>query len=133
MKKFILTAVAAASILSLAGCAQTAPAPVVTVTAQAPAPKPVDNSASYLAAIRADQPILAGVSDADLLSLGHKICTTLDNGATVSDVATAALQAAKTPEQANALGYIIGDAVASFCPQYAGQVQDFINNSGANA
>ena len=134
MKRVLVISVTSLAVLFLAGCSQPTPAPVVTVTAQASqAPAPVDNSAEYISAIRANQPILANVSDAALLSLGHKICATLDNGATVAQVAQAAIDSTYTNEQANALGFVIGASVAAFCPAHTQEVKDFVNANGGSA
>lgn len=70
----------------------------------------------YLDSLHAD---FAGVTDAQLLTLGHDFCKDFDNGtAWVTEIETA-IRAGFTAYQA---GELVGSAIATYCPKYESMV-----------
>ena len=136
MKKLIISGVV---VLALVGCAPAAttpaPAPTVTVTQQAPTPTPepvetqsIDDTVLEVARAQGNS-YIAGMSDADILSLTSQVCPILDNGVSmqtlVQELATSLVNDGITdPEAMGAVGVILGVAVAAYCPEYGSQVEN---------
>lgn len=140
MKRILTASVAVLAMLTLAACGSQSvgtsnPAPTVTVTQQSTVvANGSDNESAFLASVRANAPVLESVPDSKLLTLGHTICTTLDNGASVDSVVQAALSSATSAEQAHALGVVIGASVVAFCPSHVDEVQAWLDaQSGTSA
>lgn len=66
-------------------------------------------------------------SDADLVSAGQSVCTSLNGGTSFDDVAQAAISSGLGTK---AGGDLISAAVLDFCPKYTQQAQDWVNANG---
>jgi len=136
MKNIIIGGVLA---LALVGCSNApTPAPTVTVTqaaptpTQTPTPEPVEteNLDSVVLGVARDQgnSYIAGMSDESILSLTGQVCPILDKGVTVQtlifELASSLVGDGITdPEAMQAVGIILGVAVAAYCPEYGSQVE----------
>jgi len=74
---------------------------------------------SYLR--KADPPVFGNYSDQEIIDLGHQICSELDSGVTVKDLAVRVLVNNKDVAPA---AHAIGASVGAYCPQYKGQVEE---------
>lgn len=146
-KKGLMGAIGATVLgVALVGCGTQqagAPTPTVTVTAQAqptteaptPTPTPTLDSdvtslteQAYLEAIHTDlADSVVGVPDSLLLELGHNVCAAMDSGVPVLTVLQSGVDAGVAPYDA---GYIVGAAVAAFCPQNLPALEEFIEQYG---
>jgi hypothetical protein len=60
-----------------------------------------------------------GASDSDLILLGHKVCETLDGGATPRETLYGILQPGVTADEA---GSLLGNAVGAYCPSHLSEL-----------
>ena len=130
MKKIAtITALSVASLF-LVGCvaptptAAPAPAPY-----EAPAPAPYEppvasSEDTYYSVIETRFP---GIPRSTAVNLGRSICSSLDSGASIIRVGEVAVSNGFSYSDA---GFIIGAAIASFCPQYESDARDLINSNG---
>jgi hypothetical protein len=129
-----LTTIATLSVASLflVGCASStptatpapAPAPYEAPAAEpAPYDPPVASSEDiYYAVIETRFP---SVDQSTAVTLGRSVCSALDTGASIIEVAQVAVRSGFSYGDA---GFIVGAAISSFCPQYESDARDLINN-----
>lgn len=88
-----------------------------------PPPAPVDpvsgTTAAYLAVLET-----AGVpgTDAQQITLGHMVCSNLDDGISLEAQALVAVESGSE----SWFGYVMGAAIAGFCPQYQPELDAFV-------
>jgi hypothetical protein len=118
--------------LILTGCSGSSGTPINTVTetvTEEPAyvPTAEDDYLSRLAT--AGNSIADSTSDSDLIDLGYQNCELLDDGYTVTEIVEYMTTSGKfsTNEEYSFIGAIIGASVFALCPEYEGQVNDFLN------
>lgn len=91
-----------------------------------PAPAPVYTAEDYfLTEVRSTgNSYVDNNSDADLLKVGHQTCDVLDQGYTVTDVATYLVQNSDSSDSSffEFEGIVIGAAVRNLCPEYESQI-----------
>lgn len=104
------------------GCSSDAqPTATKTVTV-APTPKPTKNDL-FLKVVRHKYPrLLSNTSNANLIRLAHSVCSAFDAGASWNDIVSMAMSSTSNVRVATALGYVVGAGVATYCPQYTGQI-----------
>jgi hypothetical protein len=72
----------------------------------------------YLTTLRAEYPeAFAAVEDETLTNLGHAICDGFDKGVSWEQAALIALNSGYTVQQG---GYLLGSAIAAYCPEHEG-------------
>lgn len=70
-----------------------------------------------------DIPMLTEATDADLISLGYRMCSLLDNGDTVRGIMDGARDQFAGEQQAMELtAAILAGAVVDLCPEYNGEL-----------
>jgi hypothetical protein len=74
---------------------------------------------SYLR--KADPNVFGNYSDQEIIDLGHQVCSELDSGVTVKDLAVRVLVNNKDVAPA---AHAIGASVGAYCPEYEGQVKE---------
>lgn len=155
MKKFVVAAVAATSVVCLSACANDSPTPVVTVTAvptQSPS-EPVPSLPSVPS--RAPQSPAAGSSidgtgyssaeellisayeqeygdmyaegEQALLSLGYTVCKYAPTG----DWTGIAYSLVKAGFEKQEAGFILGASVAALCPSYRDSLVGWANSDAS--
>jgi len=137
MRRIAILVAAAALTLGLAACGDepvAAPAPTVTVT-EAPEPESTDLPSSvvdeaFAQTVRDEFPAeTMGISDQEIVSLGHDTCDALDtyNG----DVSQ--LMADLIVEDVDPYfgGFVLGASVVAYCPEYQDEVEAFSANFDA--
>lgn len=77
-----------------------------------------DSDATFVAVVR-ERPAFAGVSEADLVQLGHLTCRALDRGAT-DDELVAAGRPTFSPED---MGWLTGASIVTYCPSHMDRIQ----------
>lgn len=92
----------------------------------------------FSSAVSADDAFIATLEDAGLdryygvdseaIGTAHLVCDALDVGASVMDVTMTAVESGFAPYDA---GFFVGASVASYCPEYSGDVQDAAEVLGA--
>lgn len=141
MRKFTLAVLAAtALVLPLAACEDTdestatvgalnAPVPTTTTTATtvktttpdrvSPGDDNTVNDQAYIAAL--DDEGISYPSEQNAIQVGHLVCESFDEG---NDFVAIAMEL-YTSSQMDAYqsGYVVGAAVAAFCPEYLDQIQ----------
>lgn len=128
---FTLGMITAALILT--GCGSSSSGtPVDTVTetvTEEPAyvPTAEDDYLSRLAT--AGNPIIDNASDSELINLGYQNCELLDDGYTVTEVVEYMVTSGNfsTDDEYRFIGAIIGASVYALCPEYEGQVNEFLS------
>jgi hypothetical protein len=134
MKKIAIAAGSALLLASLAACGtNTTPTDTNTV---AVAPAPVD---TYVPPTPDEQFIydlrnvgdsnIDGQSDSSLLELGHNICSALDEGNTVTDLINYLVNSGSITGIERTAGTLIAASVTDLCPEYTGQVNDFLTQN----
>lgn len=116
-------ALAACSLVALAACADptaSTPAPAVTVTetqTERPAPAPEVPSTSdddmYLGLLYSSSSWFNGIDEDTLIELGHSLCGALDSGATLEQIAIAAMDSGVPTERAAEL---TAASILVYCP-----------------
>lgn len=119
----VAVAVAVAALVVLGGCSTGTPPPSGTAADQVPtslAPVPDDQKAAVFSGILARRAITVAAPGA----VGSRTCGAFDR-ATPAPTIVADTQASTgtTPDQA---GYIVGAAVATYCPQHLGDLRSSI-------
>lgn len=125
MKRTILTLTAVAA-LALTGCGTTTgdsdaklpadfDAPAYGGDMIEPLPEEDLMEEAFLVTIREEFPEFAASPDSEVIALGTAACEALDLGATMSDFADEAIAAGTDPGD---LGFILGAAVPTFCPEH---------------
>ena len=71
---------------------------------------------------------LAPQSDSDIVAYGYGVCSEIESGMTKDDFYDLVDNSATTDEQANAIGFMFGAGVASFCPEYNDTVRGWVEN-----
>lgn len=130
MNKKLLTTLSAVVCcgLLLTGCGSGSASPTVTVTEEAtyvPEPMLTDDE-KFISTIRNyGNTSLDTLSDQDLISLGISTCDLLDSGYTAVDIITyvATEFPNMTSDQAEGFGFVMGAAVAVYCPEYTSDIQ----------
>ncbi|CAM3457014.1 DUF732 domain-containing protein [Stackebrandtia soli] len=123
----IVAAIILTGILCLAGIAASSDdPPTYPPTTQNAQTSALDLDAAYVATVRS----LSGsefnaVTDAALITLGHTICDALDRGVSVGDIMA---QGVTSDVSAAAIGAATGSAVAAYCPEYQGLVDDYVSD-----
>lgn len=134
MKKIAtITALSVASLF-LVGCASSTP---TATPAPAPAPyqAPVPEPAPYDPPVVSKEDIyysvietrFPGVPKSTAVNLGRSICSSLDSGASIIQVGEVAVSNGFSYSDA---GFLVGAAIASFCPEYESDARDLINSNG---
>lgn len=70
-------------------------------------------------------------SDSALVELGHNVCSALDSGGTVTELVQYLSNSGAIDGIEETAGVLIGASVRDLCPEYTGQVNDFINQYGS--
>lgn len=70
-------------------------------------------------------------SDSALVELGHNVCSALDSGGTVIELVRYLANSGAIDGIEETAGVLIGASVRDLCPEYTGQVNDFINQYGS--
>ena len=70
-------------------------------------------------------------SDSALVELGHNVCSALDTGGTVTELVQYLSNSGAIDGIEKTAGVLIGASVRDLCPEYTGQVNDFINQYGS--
>lgn len=105
--------------------------PTTTPTTPETIPSPSQSSGAlskqdttYLNNLHKLEPTTFGtVPDSQLISTGKQVCSTLDSGASIKDVATTLLNSGL---EARASGELVGTAVPVYCPSHQGELDAFI-------
>lgn len=116
MKKLIVAAIVITALGFLVNAAGKPPSTTTSPAAVAASPGAISVDQRYLNVTRANIPSVAKFTDADLIDLGHTICTDLDGG---KDTITEAVSVADhmPPEDA---GAFVASAEVSYCPIHLG-------------
>lgn len=78
----------------------------------------VDMDAVLVALMRSEYPLyFSGISDQEIVDLAEAVCLALDSGSTAADLAVAAFNSGVPAEIA---GFLMGAAVAAYCPAHEG-------------
>lgn len=101
MKFLVAALVVIATVFGLSACGS------------APAPSP---NKAYLKQVRSDFPVLKNASNANLLGMGHAVCRSLNNGASIYDIFNT-LDSVGMPPKIS--GEVAGAAVRHFCPRFS--------------
>lgn len=127
-KTFIALSLLVATTLTLSACATSStPKPVVTVTEQLPLPEPepITDEDTFLQTLRTSgNSYLESADSSSLLDAGYETCNLLDQGYTATELVLVLASSGEfqTTEEQQAVGYLMGAAIAIFCPEYAYQV-----------
>ena len=125
MKTPASLALAACSLVALAACASptaSTPVPAVTVTetqTERPAPAPVPEAPStsdddlYLGLLYSSSSWYDDIDENTLIELGRSICDALDSGATLEQIAIAAMDSGVPTERAAEL---TAASILAYCP-----------------
>lgn len=70
-------------------------------------------------------------SDDYLVELGHNVCDALDSGTTVTGLVQYLATSGAINGIGETAGVLIGASVRDLCPEYTGQLNDFINQYGS--
>ena len=135
MKKLVILAMA---VVALAGCSTSVKESTSNAAPQQFVQPQISQDEVYLQKLHSlNNRILDSAQDGDLIVLGKKVCSVLDSGVTVSQLASAILNGfvsdgVTDPAAYQAGGAIVGAAVSVYCPQYTDQVQRYLasNNTG---
>lgn len=111
MKKFFLPALLVI-LFALAGCGGSSSEPTNSSTVSNDSTDNVDDV--FIRVVREQMPE-EGISDYQLIDLGHNICTALDGGMSPVDVAIIGVRAGMSPYNS---GFIIGASVVAYCPRH---------------
>lgn len=142
MKRYTVIAAVtlAATAFLVAGCGpstDSSPQPTVTVTETAQPVQPVQPASNpdqdYLNRLRSlGDSTLNNAPDSSLVKIGHQICSELDQGITVTDIATYLVaNGGFTNDEYTTIGRIIGASVYVLCPQYTYQVDQLTGGTNA--
>lgn len=122
-KRFLACVLTACSLAALAACSSpsASPAPAVTVTATeteravapAPAPDVYSDDEQYLDLLYGSSSWFYDIDETLLIDLGGSICGALDSGATLEQIAVAALDSGIPMERAAEL---VAASVVVYCP-----------------
>ena len=122
MKKIILTCAILVTGLSVAACGASG------VTSNSPTASP---DQSYLNALLS-QPDFANMKSSDLIGLGKAACGDFNIGYGPAQVAQDGINAVDANPGLGItyqdIGFLIGDAVANYCPQYTAETQSWANS-----
>ena len=122
MKKAVAAlALAGAAIFGLAACNSAPPTPPNNPVARhsAPVNTQSENDQVFVKTVRGQVSELNGLSDKDLVDIGHGVCTDFDNGTTFQDEVTS-MDGYVSPYNA---GYLIGASIGVYCPQHKDLVE----------
>ena len=109
MKKILAAlALAVLAVFSVAACGENEP-------------PPPSKAELYVHVVRDNADVPAGVSNRDLVDVGHEFCHMLDEGYTMDDILYALLTEAPDADPAY-VGTVAGAAVGAFCPKYGDQI-----------
>jgi len=113
-----IVVVALALSASACGSVGTQTSTVSGVTS-APAPIVAGLDGRYLSSIRPDNSFGPRYNEAqDVVDLGHEVCTTLDSGASRTDVTLIVSDGYKTGRFATDAGEIVSSAITYYCPRF---------------
>jgi hypothetical protein len=70
-------------------------------------------------------------SDASLVELGHNVCDALDSGTTVTGLVQYLANSGAIDGIGETAGVLIGASIRDLCPEYTGQMNDFIDLYGS--
>lgn len=132
-KKITLAVVASIVALSATVLASSSPAPINAAPAPAPAPAysydpPVyeppapSNEDTFYSVI---EPRFPTVPRSTAVNLGKAICNALDSGVSITDVGQVAANNGISYSDA---GYLVGAAIATFCPEYEDDARALIGS-----
>jgi serine/threonine-protein kinase len=129
-KRITLAVVASLVALSVTGCASSpapsnsAPAPAPVYSYDPPVYEPPAQSEEdiFYSVI---EPRFPGVSRSTAVTLGKSVCSALDSGASILDVGQVAVNNGFSYSDA---GYLVGAAIATFCPEYEDDARALIGN-----
>lgn len=118
MKKLLVATIA---VIGLVGCTVEVPqSDSSNDNSYTPAPQKSEQEIiedTYLSLIYAEYPSVRSMGDYSLLNLGRNLCSEIDNGMTLEQLAAMAIQYGVDAEM---LGFITGSAIAAFCPWNSG-------------
>lgn len=133
MKKIGTTLASIVLVFGLGACTggnEPQPAqPTVTVTEEA-VPTPSETPSEFgseredvfLSVVRENQPLLDSVPDAELVDLAKNACAMFDDGATIQDVFAVIINNTDNPDLQQAIAFVVGAGVPTFCPQHSEKV-----------
>lgn len=98
-----------ALLLALTACQQPDP----------PSLSPQEKEALYLELVRDNTTNTS--TDRELIELAQAVCSTMEKGATISDLGDAVAGNGLTAHQRDDVSKIIGYGLSQYCPQYGGQ------------
>lgn len=122
MKRALVGAIAALSLLGAVGCSSNTPAPTHTVTKTVS--QFTQQERDFLQRVHDNTATPAGVSDRQLVKAGHGVCRLFEQGYTPNDIFNRLSQDIPdmTQEQAHFAGTVVGAAAGAFCPQYVDEL-----------
>jgi hypothetical protein len=84
------------------------------------APASADKTDDFFVKVLTDEGIGKGIPPAQLIHLGHTICSDLGNGISMKDEANGLF---KSGIGAHDAGALIGASVGAYCPQHSSEVE----------
>lgn len=120
---------------------ESTPSPTVTVTEKAPEPVPSREAGPTLEAapegnvqskegfsnfLRDMFPVLEGYSDKEITDRAERACDMFDDGASFMDVVEDSVATAKSGEEAEAFGGIVGAGVSIVCPEHTDKIEPYL-------
>lgn len=70
-------------------------------------------------------------SDSSLVDMGHNVCGALNSGGTVTELVQYLTNSGAIDGIEETAGVLIGASIRDLCPEYTGQMNDFINQYGS--
>lgn len=108
--KLSIVAVIGASAIAAQFTNQDTPTPEAT--------RPV-HERLFLATVHEKFPL---APDDEAVAVGHKVCRTLDSGATFDDLNMAVISQTSSASTVAFSGYVAGAAIGALCPEYSYQI-----------
>ena len=117
------------------------PTPTVTITEEAPAPSvaPIpqapeetleaDNlqtKEGFIDFVRSEYPVLEATPDSEIIDRAERACDMFDGGATFIEVIEDSVKDAKSGDEAEGYGAIVGGSVAVVCPEHYEEIAPYL-------